>query len=372
MAADLLTPELSIEDQEDNYARIVAEPLEAGFGTTLGNALRRVLLSSLPGAAITSVRIEGVDHEFSTMEYMQEDVTEFLLNLKEVRLRAFSDRPARLYLEASGAGEVTAGQIQSTADYEIVNPDLHLATLDHKDASLVVDINVESGRGYFPATVSEGLPIGVIPVDALFTPVRRVNYKVSNTRVGQDTNFDRLDLEVWTDGSIDGEAAASLSAELLREQLMPFFRLGRPDVEEVVEEQEQAQQQQDGHDTPIETLSLSVRAYNCLKRSGLTTVGLVLEKSEEELLALRNFGEKSYEELRDKLIESGFPAPRVDSRRGSSIVAEPVATATTEVAPEPAATEGVDDGNAVGALGQALIEALKEAGEDSSELVEDR
>jgi len=375
LAADLLTPELTIEDQEDDYARIVAEPLEAGFGTTLGNALRRVLLSSLPGAAITSVRIEGVDHEFSTLEHMQQDVTEFLLNLKEVRLRAFSDRPARLYLEASGIGDVTAGQIQATADYEIVNPDLVLATLDHKDASLIVDINVESGRGYFPATVSEGLPIGVIPVDALFTPVRRVNYNVSNTRVGQDTNFDRLDLEVWTDGSIDGEAAASLSAELLREQLMPFFRLGRPDVEETIEEPAAAaQQQQDGHDTPIETLSLSVRAYNCLKRSGLTTVGLVLEKSEEELLALRNFGEKSYVELRDKLVESGFPAPRVDSRRGGVAPAEPVAVAPPEPAAEPAAAEAEaeDDGDAVGALGQALIDALKEAGGDSSELVEDR
>ena len=374
MASDLLTPELSIEDQEEDYARIVAEPLEAGLGTTLGNALRRVLLSSLPGAAITSVRIEGVDHEFSTLEHMKQDVTEFLLNLKEVRLRAFSDRPARLYLEASGVGEVTAGQIQATADYESVNPDLVLATLDHKDASLVVDINVESGRGYFPATVSEGLPIGVIPVDALFTPVRRVNYSVSNTRVGQDTNFDRLDLEVWTDGSIDGEAAASLSAELLREQLMPFFRLGRPEVEETVDEPSAAtQQQQDGHDTPIETLSLSVRAYNCLKRSGLTTIGLVLEKSEEELLALRNFGEKSYLELRDRLVESGFPAPRVDSRRGG-IAPEPVAVATEEAA-EPAAeaaAEPESDGEAVGALGQALIDALKEAGGDTSELVEDR
>jgi DNA-directed RNA polymerase subunit alpha len=364
LAADLLTPELNIEDQEEDYARIVAEPLEAGFGTTLGNALRRVLLSSLPGAAITSVRIEGVDHEFSTLEHMQQDVTEFLLNLKEVRLRAFSDRPARLYLEASGIGEVTAGQIQATADYEIVNPELVLATLDHKDASLVVDINVESGRGYFPATVSEGLPIGVIPVDALFTPVRRVNYNVSNTRVGQDTNFDRLDLEVWTDGSIDGEAAASLSAELLREQLMPFFRLGRPDVEETIEKPAAAAQQQDGHDTPIETLSLSVRAYNCLKRSGLTTVGLVLEKSEEELLALRNFGEKSYVGLRDKLVESGFPAPRIDSRGGGLATTEPVA-----VEPEAAVA---DDGDAVGALGQALIDALKEAGGDTSELVEDR
>ncbi len=371
MALDLLIPELNLEVQEDDYARLIAEPLEAGFGTTVGNALRRVLLSSLPGAAITSVRIEGVDHEFSTVEHMQEDVTEFLLNLKEVRLRAFSDRPARLYLEASGAGEVTAGQIQATADYEIVNPDLHLATLDDRNASLVVDINVESGRGYLPATVSEGLPIGVIPVDAVFTPVRRVNYNVSHTRVGQDTNFDRLELEIWTDGSIDGEAAASMSAELMREQLLPFFRLGRPDVADTDVLPELAPQPADGHDTPIEALSLSVRAYNCLKRSGLTTVGLVLEKSEEELLALRNFGEKSYEELRDKLVEQGFPAPRVESRRGSvAALPEPVAAAAEAAAPADT-TEPSNGGEGVGALGQALIDALKEAGEDPSELVQE-
>ena len=367
MVSELLIPELKLELEEGDYARIVAEPLEAGFGTTLGNALRRVLLSSLPGAAITSVRIEGVDHEFSTLEHMQEDVTEFLLNLKEVRLRAFADRPARLYLEASGAGEITAGQIQATADYEIVNPDQHLATLDHKDASLVVDINVESGRGYLPATVSEGLPIGVIPVDALFTPVRRVNYRVSRTRVGQETNFDRLELEVWTDGTVDGKTAASMAAELMREQLMPFFRLGRPEEEEVEEAPAEALQPVAGQDTPIEALNLSVRAYNCLKRSGLTTVGLVLEKSEEELLALRNFGEKSYDELREKLTAQGFPAPRVDTRRAAAAAAVPVAA---EPARAPAAAEE-GEGEGVGALGQALIEALREAGEDPSELVQD-
>jgi DNA-directed RNA polymerase subunit alpha len=369
LAIDLLVPELSLEAEEGEYARIVAEPLEAGFGTTLGNALRRVLLSSLPGAAITSVRIEGVEHEFSTLEHMQEDVTEFLLNLKEVRLRAFADRPARLYLEASGVGEVTAGQIQATADYEIVNPELHLATLDHKDASLVVDINVETGRGYLPATVSEGLPIGVIPVDALFTPVRRVNYRVSHTRVGQDTNFDRLELEVWTDDTVDGQAATSLAAEVLREQLAPFFRLGRPDVPEVDDAPSQAQQQMDGHDTPIEVLGLSVRAYNCLKRSGLTTVGLVLEKSEEELLALRNFGEKSYEELRDKLVDHGFSPPRVDTRRAAPTAVPP---ATAPAQPANAAAGGAGEQDSVGTLGQALIEALKEAGEDPSDLVEGR
>ena len=373
MAAELQIPELRTEQTDSDYTKIVMEPLEAGFGTTLGNSLRRVLLSSLPGAAITSVRIEGIEHEFSTVDHMEEDVTELLLNLKEVRLRSYADRPARLFLEAAGETEVKAGDIQSTADYEVANPELHLATLDHPDSSLVVDLNVDSGRGYLPATVSEGLPIGVIPVDALFTPVKRVNFQVSNTRVGQDTNFDSLEIEVWTDGTVDGEMATSMAAEILREQLLHLQQLGRP---EPVEEREVVETTRpfDGYDTPIEELELSVRAYNCLKRSGLTTVGAILERSEEELLALRNFGEKSYEELRDKLVEHGFPAPRGDARR----VREPVAVGEPAVAAaagvvvggEPVAAPA-DEDSEVGSLGAALIQALREAGEDPSELAED-
>jgi len=352
--ADLLLPEIRVEAEETDYVHLVAEPVEPGFGTTLGNALRRVLLSSLPGAAITSVRIEGVEHEFSTVPGMKEDVTEFLLNLKEVRLRAFADRPARLFLEVSGEGQITAGQIQATADYEVVNPEQVLATLDGKNASLIVDLNVETGRGYLPATVSEGLPIGVIPVDALFTPVRRVNYRVSNTRVGQATNYDRLDLEVWTDGHRGTARPPSpWRAEIVREQMYPFQLLGRP---EAAEEPARVAETQpfEGYDMPIEQLDLSVRAYNCLKRSGLMTVGTVLEKSEEELLALRNFGEKSYFELKEKLVSAGFPAPRVESRR-----------AANEPETKPAATAApARDEAEVGALGAALMEALKEAGRD--------
>ena len=358
---DLLKPEIRVESDEPDYTHIVAEPLEKGFGTTLGNSLRRVLLSSLPGAAITSVRIEGVEHEFSTIDGMKEDVTEFLLNLKEVRLRAFSDRPARLFLEVGGPGEVTAAQIETTADYEIVNPDLVLATLDNKEASLVVDLNVETGRGYLPATVSEGFPIGVIPVDAIFTPVRRVNFRISNTRVGQETNFDRLDLEIWTDGTMDGQVALSAASEILREQFLEF-QLLVGEVEEAPVEVEEPEVLE-GYDMPIEQLQLSVRAYNCLKRSGLMTVGAVLEKSEEELLALRNFGEKSYLELRDKLVNSGFPAPRIDSRHNGAADAAPVAVETA--APAAMAIEPEDDDEEVGALGAALMEALKEAGRES-------
>jgi DNA-directed RNA polymerase subunit alpha len=366
LAAELQIPELRVEESESDYIKLVVEPLEAGFGTTLGNSLRRVLLSSLPGAAITSVRIEGVEHEFSTIDHMQEDVTELLLNLKEVRLRSFSDRPARLYLEASGAIEVKAGDIQATADYEVVNPDLRLAILDHSDAALVMDLNVESGRGYAPATVSDGLPIGVIPVDALFTPVSRVNFNVSNTRVGQDTDFDSLEMEVWTDGSIEGGVAISLAAEILREQLLKIQQLGHLELAEVVVA-EGVPSPFEGHDTPIEDLFLSVRAYNCLKRSGLTSVGMILERSEDELLALRNFGAKSYDELRDKLVGRGFPAPRGGTRR--SIRSDDVG----------ALEEGVDGGSEVveadaesevGSLGAALIQALREAGEESVETVE--
>ena len=360
--SDLHIPEIRVEAEDGDYARIVAEPLEPGFGTTIGNALRRVLLSQLSGAAITSVRIEGVDHEFSTVAHMQEDISEFLLNLKEVRLRAFSDRPARLFLEASGVGVVTAGDIQSTADYEIANPELVLANLDHADAALVADLNVEGGRGYLPATVSEGLPIGVIPVDALFTPVRRVNYKVAHTRVGQDTNFDRLEMEIWTDGTLTAAMAVALAAELVRDQMLGFQRLGRPDTVPAGVLMEPTANF-DGYDTPIEELDLSVRAYNCLKRSGLTTVGAILERSEEELLALRNFGEKSYEELRDKLVFRGFPAPRIDTRR--TTVGAGVDRASTAVG-EPS-LRGREPGD-VGSLGAALIQALRDAGEDAPTL----
>ena len=271
MAAELQTPKLRVEQQEADYVKLVMEPLNEGFGVTVGNALRRVLLSSLPGAAITSVRIDGVDHEFSTVEHMREDVTELLLNLKEVRLRAHADRPARLFLEAAGETEVRAGDVQATADYEIANPALHLARLDNPDASLVIDLNVETGRGYQPAAAAEGLPIGVIPIDALFTPVRRVNYRVANTRVGQDTNFDRLELEVWTDGTIDGEQAIAQAAAILREQLQPLGALGGD--EGAGEREAAAASTPPGHDMLVEALNLSNRSLNSLKRSGFGTVG---------------------------------------------------------------------------------------------------
>jgi len=304
----LAVPQIEIVESDNDYARIVAEPLEPGFGITVGNALRRVLLSSLPGAAVVSVRIDGVQHEFSTIPHMKEDIIEFLLNVKELRLRALSDRPGKLFLEVTGReGGITAADIQSPPDNEIVNPELHLATLDSADAELRVEFNVEQGRGYVPAGQTDGLPIGVIPMDAIFTPVHKVNYKVERTRVGQASNYDRLVLEVWTDDTISAVEAISQSADILLGQLSLFSQLGKPSPP-VVERGLGAGTvlTPSRYSTQIEDLQLSVRAYNCLKRSGLMTVGQVLEKSEDELLSLRNFGRKSYDELRDRLIELGY------------------------------------------------------------------
>jgi DNA-directed RNA polymerase subunit alpha len=344
-------PQLEIVDSSETYAKVVAEPLPPGFGTTIGNSLRRVLLSSLPGAAITAVRIDEVEHEFSTIPHMKEDTIEFLLNIKELRLRGLSDRPGKLYLEAQGDGPVTAAAIQTTADYEIVNPDLHLATLDAPGARLTVELTVERGKGYQPASAANGMPIGMIPVDAIFSPVRRVNYTVERTlRTGDD----RLVLEVWTDGTMEATEAIAESAEILMRELQWFASLGRPapalpdrglGVGSMLPP--------DRYNTPIEDLNLSVRAYNCLKRSGLMTVGQVLEKSEEELLGLRNFGRKSYDELREKLIEMGFIE---DDGSGYSRSGD---------YDDDEGDGGVDE--ELGSLGAALMEALRGRGVRNSE-----
>ena len=342
----LAVPQIEIVESDDDFARIVAEPLEPGFGITVGNALRRVLLSSLPGAAVVSVRIDGVQHEFSTIPHMKEDTIEFLLNVKELRLRALSDRPGKLFLEITGReGGITAADIQAPPDYEIVNTGLHLATLDSTDAELRVEFNVEQGRGYVPAGQTDGLPIGVIPVDAIFTPVHKVNYKVEHTRVGQASNFDRLVLEVWTDGTVSAVEAISQSADILLSQLALFSQLGKPSPPLVERGLGAGTVLTPGrYNTPIEDLQLSVRAYNCLKRSGLMTVGQVLEKSEDELLSLRNFGRKSYDELRDRLIELGFLSlealkEELAAEAPSVIEEEELPAVVAGVAEEPAAEE---------------------------------
>jgi len=353
-------PELTLDEEEsdETFGRIVAEPLEAGFGVTIGNALRRTLLSALPGTAITAVRIEGVEHEFTTVPQMKEDIVEFLLNVKDIRIRSLTDRPGKMYLEASGDGEVTAGQIEQTADYEIVNPEMHLATLESNKARLSVEFTVEQGRGYVPAGTADGLAIGVIPVDAIFTPVRRVNYRIEHTRVGQVTNFDRLVLEVWTDGTISASDAVSRAAEVLAEQFGIFSRLGRPQPTAVTRGLGSGSAlAPDRYNTPIEDLNLSVRAYNCLKRSGLMTVGAVLEKNEEELLALRNFGRKSYDELRDKLISMSFLSEDDANFGGGG--------GDTGASSAALRTLAVDDEDEeLGPVAKALLEALKESGKE--------
>jgi DNA-directed RNA polymerase subunit alpha len=364
-----VTPQLDVQEETETYAKLVAEPLEAGYGITLGNALRRVLLSSLEGAAITSVRIDQVDHEFSTIPGVQEDTTEFLLNVKEIRLRALSNRPGALVLEAQGPGVVKAGDLQVPADFEIVNPDLYLATLDSKDARLTVEFNARIGRGYVPAGSIEGMPIGVVPVDAVFTPIRKVNYKVEKTRVGQSTNYDRLILEVWTDGTIGAVEAVGQSADILMDQFALFSTMGRPHFPTVDRGMGSGMAlAPDRYNTPIEDLNLSVRAYNCLKRSGLMTVGQVLEKSEEELLGLRNFGRKSYDELRDKLIELGYIEPTAEGLTPVAMPAparhQPGTPHRRSISTSSVILDEEDEEQSLGALGKALKEALKEVGDE--------
>lgn len=342
-------PRIEVEEGSSEHARVIALPLRPGFGITLGNTLRRVLLSSLPGAAVTSVRITGVMHEFSAIPNVKEDTIEFLLNVKELRIRALSDRPGTLILDIRGReGEITAADILTPEHYEIANPKLHLVTLDSADAILQVEFNVEIGRGYVPAGQAEELQIGVIPIDAIFTPVHKVNYQVERTRVGQATNYDKLSLEVWTDGTISGVDAVSRSADIMIEQFQMISQMGRT-ATPVVEHGLGAGMAlpAEKYNMPIEDLNLSMRAYNCLRRSGLMTVGQVLEKSEEELLVLRNFGQKSYEELRDLLDNLGLlpeedevlDAPPIEEKEG------PISAKVDEDAGTTAAPAGKTSGD---------------------------
>jgi DNA-directed RNA polymerase subunit alpha len=287
--------------------------------------------------------------------------------VKEIRLKALSNRPGTLALDAEGPGEVTAGDLQVPADFEIANPELHLATLDNKDARLNVEFHAQVGTGYVPAGSVEGMPIGVIPVDAIFTPVRKVNYRVEKTRVGQSTNYDRLVLEIWTDGTISSVDALGQSADILMDQFALFSAMGRPDVA-VVERGGAAgsslHMAPDRYNTPIEDLSLSVRAYNCLKRSGLMTVGQVLEKNEDELLSLRNFGRKSYDELRDRLIELGYVDGSAEGLKPITEAPRDEGPRRTSVRTSAVILDEEDEEESLGALGKALKEALKEVGDD--------
>ncbi|MDX1600246.1 MAG: DNA-directed RNA polymerase subunit alpha [Anaerolineales bacterium] len=305
----MVMPKIEREAVATNYGKFVISPLERGYGITVGNALRRVLLSSLEGAAVTSIRITDVPHEFSEIPGVREDVLQLMLNLKELRMIMHEGDSARLRIEVEGEGVVTAADIIAPAEIEIVNPELYLFTVDDDKASMEIEMNVQRGRGYSPSDERGRLPIGELPTDAIFSPIRRVRYDVGQARVGQDTSFDRLEIEIWTDGTIKPEEALSRSAQLLMAHVKDLAGVTEESLTLAAEEEEEPKIASEVYETPIENLDLSVRVFNSLKRTGITTVGEVLDmldKGPEAMLAIRNFGEKSLEELKERLHEKGY------------------------------------------------------------------
>ncbi len=301
------TIEAILDENDPCYGKFVVEPLERGYGNTLGNSLRRILLSSLPGAAVTSIRIDGVLHEFSTIPGVKEDVTEIILNLKKLAVSLSGVDTKRTLINVTGPAEVTAADIISDGELEIYNKDLHIATLDD-NANLVMEINFATGRGYVPADQNkdENTPIGVIPVDSIYTPVRKVNYTIENTRVGQVTDYERLVLEIWTDGSIAPDEGVSIGAKILEEHLKLFINL----AEGVQTFEIMADKEEDTKDKvlemSIEEMELSVRSFNCLKRAGINSVQELTLKTEDDMIKIRNLGKKSLDEVRNKLEEMGL------------------------------------------------------------------
>jgi DNA-directed RNA polymerase subunit alpha len=307
---NMVLPKIEAEIASRNYGKFIISPLESGYGVTLGNALRRVLLSSLEGAAITSLRVSDVPHEFSDIPGVKEDMTQLLLQVKQLRLILHEGEASRLRLDVRGEGTVTAADIIAPAEVEIINPDLYLFTVDNDKAKLEIEMSVQRGRGYSPAEERGRLPIGEVPVDAIFSPIRRVNFDVQRARVGQNTNFDKLVIEIWTDGSLRPEAAMRNSAQILMSHLRLVAGVTEESLAAAAAPQAEAPKvSSEIYETPIEHLDLSVRVFNSLKRTGITTVGEVLDmlgKGEETMLAIRNFGDKSLDELRDKLREKGY------------------------------------------------------------------
>ncbi|MBN1963719.1 MAG: DNA-directed RNA polymerase subunit alpha [Anaerolineae bacterium] len=311
MPPKMVAPKVEDDILTEKYGRFFISPLESGYGTTIGNALRRVLLSSLSGAAITSIRITDVQHEFSTIPGLREDTMQILLQVKQIRLKLYDVDSARLTLEVRGAGTVTAADIICPPEVEIINPDLFLFSADGDDTNVDIEFNVQAGRGYSPVEERDRLAIGELPVDAIFSPIRRVNHSVDQARVGQRTNYDKLILEIWTDGTIRPEEAMSQSAQILMNHLSVIAGVSAATfLEQEEEEEEEESTRPEMYDLPIETLDLSVRVFNSLKRTGITTVGEVLEmleRGQDAMLAIRNFGEKSLSELKLKLKEKGYP-----------------------------------------------------------------
>jgi DNA-directed RNA polymerase subunit alpha len=307
----MVTPRIESDAEARNYGKFIISPLERGYGITLGNALRRVLLSSLEGSAISSIRISDVQHEFSEIPGVREDVVQVMLQLKKLRIKLYDVDMARMHLEVRGEGVVTAADIIAPPEVEIVNPDLYLLTVNDSKANLEMEMVVEHGRGYSPANDRSGrLPIGELPVDAIYNPVRRVNWEVGSARVGQSTNYDRLMLEIWTDGTISPEESLSTSAKIMIEHLRHMAGVTELSLAAIVEEEEiSSRLTSEVIETPIENLDLSVRVFNSLKRAGITTVGEVLDlldKGDEAIMSIRNFGEKSLDELRMKMHDKGY------------------------------------------------------------------
>lgn len=308
-------PNIHKVEESTNYGKFVVEPLERGYGTTLGNSLRRVLLASLPGAAITSIQIDGVLHEFSTVDGVTEDVTQIILNMKKVSLRIDSDEDKTMEIDVKGPAEVTAGDIQTDGDITVLNPDLHIATVAD-GAELHIQMTADKGRGYVSADDNKArmndLPIGVLPVDSIYTPIERVNYTVENARVGQRNDYDKLTLDVWTDGSITPSESVSLAAKILTEHLTMFVDLTdtAKNAEIMVEKEETHKEKM--LEMTIEELDLSVRSYNCLKRAGINTVQELTDRSEADMMKVRNLGRKSLDEVKNKLTDLGLSLRKED------------------------------------------------------------
>ena len=307
------TIECIYSNEDPNYGKFVVEPLERGYGTTLGNSLRRILLSSLPGVAVTSVKIDGILHEFSTIPGVKEDVTEIILNLKKLAVKLNGENTKRVLINAIGPKEVTAADILGDSDVEIFNPELHIATLE-ENATLIMEINLARGRGYVPADMNkdENTPISVLPTDSIYTPVRKVNFTVENTRVGQVTDYDRLVLEIWTDGSVTPSEGVSIGSKIMQEHLNLFVELtdSAEGMEIMVEKEEN--QKEKALEMTIEELELSVRSFNCLKRAAINTVEELTHRSEEDMMKVRNLGKKSLDEVKHKLEELGLSLKQSD------------------------------------------------------------
>lgn len=306
---NLVFPRIDSEALSQQYGKFVISPLERGYGTTVGNALRRVLHSSLPGAAVTSIRVSGVPHEFSPIPHVREDMMQLILNVKQLRLKIHGTDTARIRLEVTHAGTITAADLTLPPEVEVINPDLYLLTVDSDEAFLEIEMTVENGRGYSPAEERGRLPIGELPVDAIFSPIRRVAYTVEKTRVGQVADYDKIIMEIWTDGAIKPEEALAQSAQIMMQHLRPLAGVSEESLAPAEMEARDEGIPNEWYDTPIEQLDLSVRVFNSLKRTGITKVGEMLEmldRGEETILAIRNFGEKSLDELKQQLRMKGF------------------------------------------------------------------